>query len=240
MSFEQNIDWQEISKFSSEQLDWWNPKGKVWTLHAINPLRLDYITNHANVIGKKILDLGCGAGILAESLAQEGAIVTGIDLNQTAIQAGCAHLELTKLTHPNLQVDYQLISSEKLAQQQPQNYDIIVCMEMLEHVPNPHQIIVDCAQLLKPKGHVFFSTLNRNWQSYLSAIIAAEYVLKILPKHTHDFAKFIKPYELYQWATQSGIKLHDLTGINYNLLTKKFSLTNKVTVNYLAHGTLIA
>lgn len=236
MSFRQNIDWNEIAKFSSPEIDWWDKTGSLWTLHAINPLRLQYIQSHVSLAGKKVLDIGCGAGILAESLAISGAEVTGIDLNHTAIQAGWAHLEQTKLTHHNINIRYQEISAADLAEQQAHSYDIISCMELLEHVPDPQQIILNCAQLLKPGGHVFFSTINRNWKSYLSAIIAAEYILKILPKNTHDFAKFIQPYELSTWADNAEININNFAGIKYNLFTNSFCLSDKVTINYLAHG----
>jgi 2-polyprenyl-6-hydroxyphenyl methylase/3-demethylubiquinone-9 3-methyltransferase len=235
---ENNVDWQEIAKFSAPGLDWWDPQGALATLHAINPLRLSYITKRLAIKNCKILDLGCGAGILAESLASAGAIVTGIDLNDQAITAGQQHLSATKIQQPNISLIYQVISSSELATKHTAYYDAITCMEMLEHVPNPQQIINDCAVLLKPGGHLFMSTLNRNWRSYLEAIIAAEYILKLLPQNTHDFAKFITPYELTCWANKAGLSITNFTGIRYNPLSKTFRLSTNIVSNYLAHATL--
>lgn len=230
-----NVDWQELAKFSDLAVHWWEPEGELRTLHAINPLRLQYIQQQTAVKHKKIIDIGCGGGILAESLAKEAAIVTGIDLSESALKAATLHRLESLAFYPDLQLDYQCIAAEKIAAQQAGSYDIVTCMEMLEHVPHPQQIITACAKLLKPQGHAFFSTLNRNLKSYLYAIIGAEYILKLLPKNTHDFAKFIRPSELTQWAEQTGLSLQDFAGIEYNIMNKTFSLSENISVNYLVH-----
>lgn len=226
-----NADPQELDKFAQLASRWWDPEGELKTLHQINPLRLQYIKDHAGLNGKSVIDIGCGAGILTESMAKAGAKVTGIDLNDTLIDVAKLHLQDT-----GAEAEYLTISAEEIAKQRPQQYDVVTCLEMLEHVPDPASVIQACASLVKPDGHVFFSTLNRNPKSYLFAIIGAEYFLKILPKNTHDYSKFIRPSELGAWARESNLQPKDITGINYNPFTKSFRLSNDVSVNYLLHA----
>ncbi|HSW70576.1 MAG TPA: bifunctional 2-polyprenyl-6-hydroxyphenol methylase/3-demethylubiquinol 3-O-methyltransferase UbiG [Gammaproteobacteria bacterium] len=232
----QNVDQDELAKFSRLARDWWDPAGPLKTLHAINPLRLGYIQTHTALAHKKILDIGCGGGLLAESLALQGAEVTGIDLNAEALKAAKLHRLETLEQSPDLKLHYQLISAEERAAQDPACFDLITCMELLEHVPDPGSIIQACAQLLKPGGKVFFSTLNRTLKAYLFAIIGAEYILKLLPQNTHDYAKFIKPSELAEQAKQAGLSVKDLKGIHYAVSTREFSLTEDVSVNYLLYA----
>jgi len=197
-------------------------------LHDINPLRLGYIDRIAAISGKTLLDVGCGGGILSESLADSGAKVTGIDLADKSLQVAKLHL-----LESGKQVEYRKIAVEELAAELPGHYDVVSCMEMLEHVPDPAAVIAACAQLVKPNGHVFFSTLNRNPKSYLYAVLGAEYVLKLLPRGTHDFAKFIKPSELAQWCRKAGLNVTDVTGMSYNPLNKTYTLGHDTSVNYM-------
>jgi 2-polyprenyl-6-hydroxyphenyl methylase / 3-demethylubiquinone-9 3-methyltransferase len=228
-----NVDPHEISKFSAHASQWWDPEGDLKTLHQLNPLRLCYINSKVHLSGKKIIDVGCGGGIFAEGMASLGAKVTAIDMSEAAITVARLHLNESKVN-----VDYKLMTAEQLALQAPGTYDIVTCLEMLEHVPDPISTIEACAALVKPGGQVFFSTINRNLKSYLYAIIGAEYVLKLLPKSTHDYAKFIKPSELTAWCRKMGLNAKDMTGIHYDLLSKQFSLApNDVSVNYLLHLT---
>jgi 2-polyprenyl-6-hydroxyphenyl methylase/3-demethylubiquinone-9 3-methyltransferase len=226
----QNYDAQELAKFAAMAAHWWDPNGELKTLHQINPLRLSYIKEKVNLAGKHIIDVGCGGGILAESMAAAGAIVTGIDMNKSVIDVARLH-QLESGTH----VDYLHTATETIAAERPAQYDVVTCLEMLEHVPDPLAIIQACATLVKPGGHVFFSTLNRNPKAYLFAILAAEYVLKLLPRNTHDYAKFIRPSELNAWAQQAGLSMRELKGIAYNPFTGAFSLTHDVAVNYLCY-----
>ncbi len=223
-----NIDPNEIAKFAKLASHWWNPQGELKTLHDINPLRLQYIKDHAPLKGKKVVDMGCGGGILSESMNQCGAEVTGIDLGADALQAAKYHQEKS-----NTHVDYLLISAEEFAMAHPHEFDVVTCLELLEHVPDPVSIVESAAKLVKPGGYVFFSTLNRNLKSYLFAIVGAEYVLRMLPKNTHDFAKFIRPSELSVWGRKVGLHVNDITGMSYNPLTKEYKLTEDVSVNYL-------
>lgn len=227
----QNADQNELDKFSQLAHRWWDPHSEFRPLHEINPLRLDWIDKIARINGKRILDVGCGGGILTESLATRGAQVTGIDLSEKALSV--ARLHLLESGHA---VDYRRIAAEELAAQSPETYDIVTCMEMLEHVPDPASIVAACATLAKPGGHVFFSTLNRNPKSYLFAIIGAEYLLQLLPKGTHEYAKFIRPSELARWAKHAGLSPSELTGLNYNPLTRVYSLGGNTHVNYLMHA----
>ena len=227
----QNADQNELDKFSQLAHRWWDPHSEFRPLHEINPLRLDWIDKIARINGKRILDVGCGGGILTESLATRGAQVTGIDLSEKALSV--ARLHLLESGHA---VDYRRITAEELAAQSPETYDIVTCMEMLEHVPDPASIVAACATLAKPGGHVFFSTLNRNPKSYLFAIIGAEYLLQLLPKGTHEYAKFIRPSELARWAKHAGLSPSELTGLNYNPLTRVYSLGGNTHVNYLMHA----
>lgn len=224
-----NVHPNEINKFGSMAERWWDPQGEFKTLHDINPLRLEFIQRYAHLAGKKIVDVGCGGGILTESLARHGADTLGIDLSEDLIDVADLHgLE------SGISVKYQTISAEKLALQQPQSFDHVTCMEMLEHVPNPGSIINACATLIKPGGMVFFSTLNRKPKAYLLAILAAEHILKMLPQGTHDYKTFIKPSELCQSARACGLELKGMVGIEYNPFTKNFSLSKDFDVNYIA------
>ena len=225
-----NADPHELEKFSQLAHRWWDPHSEFRPLHEINPLRLSWIDNHAKLEGKTVLDIGCGGGILAESMADAGATVTGIDLSEKAL--GVARLHLLE---NGKKVDYRMISAEELASQEPDTFDIVTCMEMLEHVPNPASTIAACATLAKPSGHVFFSTINRNPKAYVFAILGAEYILRMLPKGTHDYAKFIKPSELARWAKSVGLQPDELIGMAYNPLSKKYSLGNDTAVNHLMH-----
>ena len=225
-----NADLNELEKFSQLAHRWWDPSSEFKPLHEINPLRLQWIDSHAAISGKQVLDIGCGGGILSESMAQRGAEVTGIDLSEKALAVARLHL----LESGN-RVDYQKISAEEFATQAAARFDVVTCMEMLEHVPNPASTIAACAALVKPGGHVFFSTINRNAKAYALAVIGAEYLLKLLPKGTHDYAKFIKPSELSRWAKSVGLEPDELIGMTYNPLTQRYRLGRDTDVNYLLH-----
>ena len=224
-----NADPQEIQKFSDVAHHWWDINSEFRPLHEINPLRLEWINARAALNGKKVIDVGCGGGILAESMAKKGAQVTGIDLSEKALGVADLHSLESGLT-----IRYQHIAAEKMADQEPGAFDVVTCMEMLEHVPDPASIVAACAKLVKPGGYVFFSTLNRSPKSYLYAVLGAEYVLQILPKGTHDYAKFIKPAELATAIRQAGLELLTLRGMGYNPITKMYSLNADTSVNYLA------
>jgi 2-polyprenyl-6-hydroxyphenyl methylase / 3-demethylubiquinone-9 3-methyltransferase len=224
-----NVDEQELSKFSALASRWWDPDSEFKPLHDINPLRLNYIDKHSGgLAGKTVLDVGCGGGILSESMAKQGATVIGIDMAEAPLSVAKLHLH-----ESNLNIDYQQITAEQLSEEQPARFDIVTCLEMLEHVPDPASVITACHRLVKPEGYLFFSTINRNPKSYLFAIIGAEYVLKLLPKGTHDYAKFIRPAELAQWVRAAGGDIKDMIGMTYNPLTKQYSLGKEVSVNYL-------
>lgn len=222
-----NVDPQEISKFDALAQDWWNPQGSSKPLHQINPLRLAFISQHADVSDKRILDVGCGGGILTESLACMGATATGIDLSQQAIGAAKAHAQAHDIT-----VDYDCCELSSLTNKKTR-YDIVTCMEMLEHVPDPAAIVADCAMLTQPGGYVFLSTLNRNAKAFVQAIVGAEYILKLLPKGTHHYEKFIRPSELLTWCRQAGLQPVDMQGITYNPITQHYRLCDNTDVNYL-------
>lgn len=226
-----NYDTQELEKFARLAAHWWDPEGDLKTLHQVNPIRLSFILEKTNLQGKTIIDVGCGGGILSESLAKNGAKVTGIDLNKSLIDVAKLH-QLESGTD----VEYRLESAASIANERPAHYDMVTCFEMLEHVPDPLDIIKQCARMVKPGGQLFFSTLNRNPKSYLFAIIGAEYILKILPKNTHDYSKFIRPSELNAWAIESGLQGKSLKGISYHPLNKEFSLTDDISVNYLFYA----
>ena len=225
-----NVDQQEIAKFEELAHRWWDPESEFKPLHQINPLRLDYIDRRARLAGKQVLDVGCGGGILSESMAQRGAQVTGIDMGEAPLAVARLHQ-----LESGVEVDYQRITAEALAEEKPAAFDVVTCLEMLEHVPDPASIIQACARLVKPGGQVFFSTINRNPKSYVFAIIGAEYVLKLLPKGTHDFSKFIKPSELETWSRTAGLQSLEITGMSYNPFSRTYSLGPDVTVNYLLH-----
>ncbi len=224
-----NVDPNEIAKFEELASRWWDKNSEFKPLHDINPLRVSYIDRIAALDGKKVLDVGCGGGILSESMVQRGATVTGIDLGEAPLKVAQLHgLE------SGFEVDYQKISAEQMAELHPASFDVITCMEMLEHVPDPSSIVSACAKMIKPGGHVFFSTINRNPKSYLFAILGAEQLLKLVPKGTHEFKKFIRPSELGKWIRNSDLTITDMTGMTYNLLTKEYSLsTSDVDVNYI-------
>jgi 2-polyprenyl-6-hydroxyphenyl methylase/3-demethylubiquinone-9 3-methyltransferase len=222
-----NADPAELEKFGELAHRWWDPNSEFKPLHDINPLRLDWIDAAIGLAGKRVLDVGCGGGLLSEGMADRGAEVTGIDLSEKPL--GVARLHLLE---SGQKVDYRMISVEHMADEMPGAFDAVTCLEMLEHVPDPASI-VGCARLVKPGGQVFFSTLNRNPKSYLFAVIGAEYVLQMLPKGTHDFARFIKPSELTRWCKQCGLEPAELIGMTYNPLTRRYALGNDTDVNYL-------
>lgn len=231
MNTTHNVDQQELAKFGSLAARWWDPESEFKPLHDINPLRLNYIDQHVDgLAGKTVLDVGCGGGILSESMAQRQAIVTGIDMSEAPLNVAKLHLY-----ESGLNIDYQQTTAEQMAIQHPAHFDVVTCMEMLEHVPDPASIVTACHQLVKPQGQVFFSTINRNPKSYLFAIIGAEYILRLLPKGTHDYAKFIRPAELAQWTRTAGGEIKNITGMSYNPFTKHYSLNRDVSVNYLIH-----
>lgn len=223
-----NLDPQEITKFEAVAHDWWNKNGEFKPLHDINPLRMQFIQEQAQLSDKKVLDVGCGGGILTESLAKERAIVTGIDMAERSLDIARKHA-----TENNLSIDYQHITAEAFAQQQAHAYDVVTCLEMLEHVPEPSSVVRACAELVKPGGHLFFSTLNRNLKAYTHAILGAEYILGLLPRGTHDYAKFIRPSELDAWARKAGLTCIAIAGITYHPLTQEYRLSDDVSVNYL-------
>lgn len=230
-----NSDPVEVRKFSNLAHRWWDPASEFKPLHEINPLRLDWIDAHCSLAGKQVLDVGCGGGLLTEGMAQRGATVSGIDLSDKAL--GVARLHLYE---SGLEIDYQLISAEAHAEKHPASFDVVTCMEMLEHVPDPASTVRACAQLVKPGGDVFFSTLNRKFKAYLLAIIGAEYVLNMLPRGTHEYSKFIKPSELARYCRDAGLEISTLTGMSYNPITKVYSLGPDADVNYLVHARRIA
>jgi len=226
-----NVEIAEVNKFAELAHQWWDTQGVFKPLHQLNPLRLDYIDSRAPLAGKKVLDVGCGGGILSESMAQRGAQVMGIDLAEKSLQVAQLHA-----LEANVQLDYRCVAVEALAQEKPQAFDVVTCMEMLEHVPDPASVVRACAALVKPGGHVFFSTLNRNAKAYLMAVVGAEYVLNLLPKGTHDYSKFIKPSELAAWMRQSGLELQHQVGVTYHPLSKQYALTADTNVNYMLHA----
>jgi 2-polyprenyl-6-hydroxyphenyl methylase/3-demethylubiquinone-9 3-methyltransferase len=223
-----NADPAELEKFSRLAARWWDPAGEFRPLHEINPLRLEWISGHAPLAGQVVLDVGCGGGILTESMARRGARVTGIDLSEKALHVAELHLHESRL-----QIVYQGISAEDLAERSPGSFDVVTCMELLEHVPDPASMVAACARLVRPGGHVFFSTINRNPKSYLFAVIGAEYVLGLLPKGTHDYQRFVKPSELAGWCRASGLSSEELIGMTYNPLSRVYSLGRDCDVNYL-------
>ncbi|HJU49275.1 MAG TPA: bifunctional 2-polyprenyl-6-hydroxyphenol methylase/3-demethylubiquinol 3-O-methyltransferase UbiG [Pseudogulbenkiania sp.] len=223
-----NVDELELDKFSQLAHKWWDKESEFKPLHEINPLRLDYIDGRAGLTGKTVLDVGCGGGILAESMAQKGASVTGIDLAKKSLKVAQLHS-----LESGVSVDYRCVAVETLAEELPEHFDVVTCMEMLEHVPDPESVVRSCSRLVKPGGWVFFSTLNRNAKSYLLAVLAAEYVLGMLPRGTHEYGRFIKPSELGRIARHAGLELEDISGMSYNPLTRTYTLGNDTGVNYL-------
>jgi 2-polyprenyl-6-hydroxyphenyl methylase/3-demethylubiquinone-9 3-methyltransferase len=227
----QNVDPEELRKFERLASHWWDLDGEMKPLHQINPLRLRYVEERAHLTGKRALDVGCGGGILAESMARAGAQVTGIDLAEEALEAARQHAQKT-----GQRLDYRCVAAEALATEQPGAYDVVTCMEMLEHVPDPSSIVRACAQLVRPGGHVFFSTINRTPKAYLLAVVGAEHLLKLVPQGTHDYAKFIRPSELDEWSRAAGLELREAIGLHYDPLLGRHRLGSGVDVNYLMHA----
>ena len=227
-----NVDPLEIEKFSELAHRWWDPRAEFKPLHDINPLRLEHIDAIAGLRGKRVLDVGCGGGILAEAMVASGAEVTGIDLADKPLKVAQLHLLESGLT-----VDYRLVAPEALALEMPGRFDIVTCMELLEHVPEPGRTVEACAALVRPGGHVFFSTISRNLKAYLFAVVGAEYLLHLLPRGTHDYAKFIRPSELSAMCRSAGLSVAGITGMTYNPFTKGYSLGADADVNYILHAT---
>ncbi|TBR45089.1 bifunctional 2-polyprenyl-6-hydroxyphenol methylase/3-demethylubiquinol 3-O-methyltransferase UbiG [Marinomonas agarivorans] len=226
-----NVDNEEIAKFEALANRWWDKESEFKPLHDINPLRTNYIDSKVSLAGKKVIDIGCGGGILSEAMAQRGATVKGIDMGEAPLNVARLHLKESKLS-----IDYEQTTAEAIAAREPEQYDVVTCLEMLEHVPDPSSVIKACAKLVKPGGHVFMSTINRNPKSYLFAIIGAEYILNMLPKGTHEYGKFIQPAELNNYSRLAGLETKELIGMTYNPLTKSYKLNAKdVSVNYLMH-----
>jgi len=224
-----NADPQELAKFSELAHRWWDTQSEFRPLHQINPLRLDWIDRHAKLKGKRVLDIGCGGGILSDSIARRGASVLGVDLASKALKVAQLHA----LEAGTENIEYREVAAEALAAEVPASFDAVTCMEMLEHVPDPSSVVQACATLAKPGGWVFFSTINRNAKAFLFAIVGAEYVLQLLPKGTHEYARFIRPSELAQWCRNAGLELADTRGMQYNPITKRYWLSGDTSVNYL-------
>ncbi|MEF7617227.1 bifunctional 2-polyprenyl-6-hydroxyphenol methylase/3-demethylubiquinol 3-O-methyltransferase UbiG [Aquincola sp. MAHUQ-54] len=224
-----NADPQELAKFSELAHRWWDPESEFRPLHRINPLRLDWIDRAVSLAGKRVVDVGCGGGILAESMAQRGARVLGIDLADKPLKVAQLHA----LESGVAGLEYRAVAAEALAAEQPAAFDVVTCMEMLEHVPDPASVVKACAAMVKPGGWVFFSTINRNTKAFLFAILGAEHVLKLLPKGTHEYAKFIRPSELARWCREGGLVLNETRGMEYNPLTQRYWLSSDTSVNYL-------
>jgi len=226
----ENVDPAELAKFDSFASRWWDTEGEFRSLHEINPLRLDWIRQHVKLAGSKVVDIGCGGGILTESMFAVDAMVTGIDMAEGPLAVAKLHQHESGAV-----VDYRQCTAEELAEAEAGQYDVVTCLEMLEHVPDPSQVIRSCAELVPPGGHVFFSTINRNPKSFMFAIVGAEYVLKLLPSGTHEYDKFIRPSELEAWARDAGLELRSSIGMHYNPLTKEYSLGPNLDVNYLMY-----
>ncbi len=225
-----NVDDAEVAKFNALASRWWDPDGDFRPLHEINPLRLGWIRGHVDLDGKHVLDIGCGGGILTEAMADAGAVVTGIDMAEGPLAVARLHQ-----AESGAAVDYRQTTAEDLAEAEPGRFDVVTCLEMLEHVPDPAAVVRSCLELAKPGGHVFFSTINRNPKSFLFAIVGAEYVLKLLPAGTHEYQKFIRPSELDEWARQAGLQFEESIGLHYNPFTRQYSLGSNLDVNYLMY-----
>ncbi len=230
-SLDQNVDPKEVAKFNELASRWWDRQGDFKPLHQINPLRANYIDERSPVAGQRLVDVGCGGGILAESMVQRGATVTGIDMSEAPLEVARIHR-----LESGIEVDYRQMTAEALAAEAPESFDIVCCLEMLEHVPDPAAVVQACTDLCKPGGDLYFSTINRNPKSYLFAIVGAEYVLRLLPRGTHDYNKLIKPAELAEWVREAGLELEHMTGLLYNPITGNYWLEEKdVSVNYMIH-----
>ena len=227
-----NVDHAEIAKFEALAHRWWDRESEFKPLHDINPLRVNWINERTPLAGQKVLDVGCGGGILSEAMAQRGAEVTGIDMGEAPLAVARLHQ-----LESGVEVTYRQITAEALAEEMPGQFHVVTCLEMLEQVPDPASIIQACYSLVKPGGHVFFSTINRNPKAYLFAIIGAEYIMRMLPRGTHDFKKFIRPSELGAWSRTAGLEVQDIIGLTYNPLTKRYKLEADVDVNYMMHTT---
>ncbi|MBF1800169.1 bifunctional 2-polyprenyl-6-hydroxyphenol methylase/3-demethylubiquinol 3-O-methyltransferase UbiG [Alloalcanivorax profundimaris] len=226
-----NVDSAEIAKFNALAERWWDPESEFRPLHDINPLRLNYIDERLDLPGKKVIDIGCGGGLLSEGMARRGARVTGIDLGEAPLAVARLHAEQS-----GVEVEYRQVPAEEIAAERAGQYDAVTCLEMLEHVPDPSSVIRACATLVKPGGQVFFSTINRNPKAFLFAIVGAEYVLRLLPRGTHEYAKLIRPSELAGWARDAALEVRDTTGMTYNPLAQVYKLNRDVSVNYLMHA----
>jgi 2-polyprenyl-6-hydroxyphenyl methylase/3-demethylubiquinone-9 3-methyltransferase len=226
-----NADPAELAKFDEIAHRWWDPDGEFRPLHELNPLRLGYVDERAGLFGQRVLDVGCGGGILAEGMAGFGARVVGIDLAEGPLEVARLHALET-----GAEVDYRLVSAEALAETEPASFDVVTCMELLEHVPDPASTVAACARLVRPGGSVFLSTINRTPKAYLLAVVAAEYLLRWLPRGTHDYARFIRPSELGRWVRAAGLQLLELSGVSYEPFRRRFSLSSHLGVNYLAHA----
>ncbi|MBB3229928.1 bifunctional 2-polyprenyl-6-hydroxyphenol methylase/3-demethylubiquinol 3-O-methyltransferase UbiG [Halomonas stenophila] len=226
-----NVDQAEIAKFEALADRWWDKHGEFKPLHDINPLRLDFIDARSGLAGRRVIDVGCGGGILAEAMAHRGAQVTGIDLGEAPLAVARLHA-----TEAGVEVDYRRVSVEEMAEAHPGEFEVVTCLEMLEHVPDPASVVRACARLVKPGGQVFFSTLNRNPKAYALAVLGAEYLLRMLPRGTHDYAKFIRPSELAAWCREAGLTVCEQSGLTYQPLTRRYRLSaTDVSVNYLMH-----
>lgn len=225
-----NVDPAEVAKFDALASRWWDPAGEFRPLHEINPLRLDWIRQHVDLRRLRTVDIGCGGGILSESMASAGAIVTGIDMAEGPLAVARLHQH-----ESGAEVDYRQATAEELAEDKPCGYDVVTCLEMLEHVPDPAQVIRSCYELVRPGGHVFISTINRNPKAFVFAIVGAEYLLKLLPAGTHEYEKFIRPSELEAWARSAGLEHKDSIGMHYNPITREYSLGSNLDVNYLMY-----
>ncbi len=230
MTDENNVDPRETEKFGRLSALWWDPKGPMHSLHDLNPLRTQYIAERANIAGQRVLDVGCGGGLLSEALAKLGARVTALDLSEELIAVARAHAE-----KQGLAIDYRHVSVEQLAAEMPNSFDVVTCMEVIEHIPNPRAVVEACARLVRPGGHVFFSTVNRNLKSFLFAIVGAEYVIRLLPIGSHTYWRLIRPSELKDWATQNGLMFVDSATMDYNPFTRKFSVVKGEDISYMTH-----
>ncbi len=228
---ETNVNEDELAKFEAMAHRWWDKESEFKALHDINPLRLNYIDGHTGLNGKKVLDVGCGGGILSESMVKRGAQVTGIDVGKTSLAVAKIHAR-----EQGLNIEYQAISAEDLAAQKLRRFDVVTCMEILEHVPNPATLVKACSRLVKPRGQVFFATINRNPKSFLFAIIGAEYVLNLLPRGTHEYKQLIRPSELDRWVRHAHMRTTEIMGMSYNPLKKSYALSTDISVNYIVHA----